>query len=83
VTLVDDDDVIQTFTADWADNAFDAHYSNTITETLAIRCIPVSQQIARDGVPGKGFGDLTSEPSLRWTLGDLEVNDPSSMVIKA
>src|SRR6516165_7437929 len=60
----------------------DAHYSNTITETLAIRCIPVSQQIAQGGVPGKGFGDLTSEPSLHWTLGDLEVNDPSSMVIK-
>src|SRR5246127_3225292 len=34
------------------------------------------------GVPGKGFGDLTREPSLRWILGDLEVNDPSSMVIK-
>ena len=34
------------------------------------------------GVPGKGFGDLPSEPSLRWTLGDLEVTDPSSMVIE-
>jgi hypothetical protein len=56
--------------------------ADTILEANPIRGISVSQQIARRGVPRKGLGDLPREPDLGRVLGDLEMDDPSSMVIK-
>ncbi len=72
--LVKDDDVIQTFAADRADealdvgvlsrrprrgnNLFDAHHSNSIAKDRTIRCVAIPQQIAGRGVPGKGLGHL-------------------------
>ena len=74
VMLVKDDDVIQTFAADRADealdigvlpgrprrgnNLFDAHPPKAIAKGRTIGCVPVPQQIAGRGVPGKGLGDL-------------------------
>jgi hypothetical protein len=59
-----------------------SHRSDTILEPNTIRRISVSYQIARCGVPGKGLGDLPREPGLGRVLGDLEMDDPSSMVTK-
>src|SRR6202023_1114344 len=44
------------------------------------RRVTVAQQVARHGLPGKGLGHLAREPGLRRILGDVEVNDPSSIM---
>jgi hypothetical protein len=96
VTLTEDHDVIETFTADRADDALnvdvllrrlrccddllDRHRVDTIAEGLTIRRIAVSQQKARCGVPGKGLGDLARQPDLCRVLGDIEVDDVSSLM---
>ena len=69
VTLIEDDDVIETFAADRADNALhigvlsrgswrgndllNTHCLDTVTEGLAVGRISVSQQKARRSVPGR------------------------------
>jgi hypothetical protein len=96
VTLVEDDDVIETFAADRADDAFDVgilpwrsrrgddlldrHRLDTIAEGLPIRSVAVSQQKARRGVPGESLGDLASHPDLCRILGDIEMDDFSSLM---
>ena len=96
VTLIEDDDVIETFTADRADDALDIgvlprrsrcrddlldrHRLDTIAEGLTIRRIAVSQQKARCGVPGKGLGDLARQPDLCRVLRDIEMDDCSSLM---
>src|SRR3977135_1050097 len=80
VTLIEDDDVIETFAADRADDALDIgilpwrsrrgddlldrHRLDTIAEGLPIRSVSISQQKARRGVPGEGLGDLARQPAL-------------------
>src|SRR5450631_1671902 len=80
VTLVEDDDVIETFAADRADDALDVgilpwrsrrgddlldrHRLDTIAEGLPIRSVSVSQQKARRGVPREGLSDLARQPTL-------------------
>src|SRR5712691_1521860 len=95
VTLVEDDNVIQTFAADRtdetldvrvlpggprsSDDLLDAHRPHTIAESGTIRFVPVSKQIARRSIPGKGLGHLAGKPVLRGILSDIEVNDPSAV----
>src|SRR5213080_4955729 len=95
VTVAQDDDVIQAFTANRTNQSLDiwvlpgrsrgsddlrnAHRANAITECRAIRFVPVPQQIARCSVPGKGLGHLAGKPALRGIWGDFEVNDPSAI----
>src|SRR5262245_35940502 len=95
VSLAQDDDVIQAFTADrtdetldvgvlpWrsrgSDNLRDAHCANAITERRAIRFVPVPQQIARSSVPRQLRGHLAGKPALRGIWSDCEVNDPSTI----
>ena len=85
VTLIEDDNVIETFAADRADDALhigvlprgswcgddllNTHRLDTVTEGLAIGSIPVSQQKARRGVPGEGLGHLAREPDLGSDFG--------------
>ena len=59
-----------------------SHRPGTIWEANTIRCISVSQQIARCGVPRKGLGDLPRVPGLGQVLGDLEMDNSSSVVTK-
>jgi hypothetical protein len=59
---------------------FNTHRVNSIAEARTIRRVTVAQQIARRGVPGKGLGHLAREPGLRRILGEVEVNDPSSIM---
>jgi hypothetical protein len=98
VTLVEDDDVIETFAADRADDALDVgilpwrsrrsddlldrHRLDTIAEGLPIRSVSVSQQKARRGVPGEGLGDLARQPGLCGIWSDLEMDNFSSLMAK-
>ena len=85
VSLAQDDDMIQAFTADRTDQSLgiwvlpgrsrggddlrDAHRANAIAKRRAIRFVPVPQQIARCSVPRKGLGDLARKPVLRRIWG--------------
>src|SRR6266702_8374984 len=96
MALVEDDDVIQTFSTDRTDKTLsvrvlprrsrrsddlrDAHRANAMTECRAIRFVSVPQQIARCGVPRKGLGNLAEKPDLPGIWGDFEVNNPSAIV---
>ena len=96
VTLIEDDDVIETFAPDRTDDAFhisvlpwrsrrcdgflDRHRPNTISEGLTARRIAVSQQKARRRIPGEGLGDLARQPDLCWVLGDFEMDDFSPLM---
>ena len=82
VTLAEDNDVIQAFTADrtdqsldiwvlpWrsrgSDNLRDAHCANAITERRGHTLCP-------------GLGHLAGKPALRGIWGDFEVSDPSAI----
>ena len=74
VTLTEDNDVIEAFAADRADDALDigvlprrsrrgdnlldSHRFEAIAEDLTVRCVAIAQQKARRGIPGEGLGDL-------------------------
>ena len=95
MALVEDDDVIQTFTADrtdetlsvrvlprrsWRGDDFrDAHRSNAMAESRTIRFVAVSQQITGCGVPRKGLGHLARKPILRGIWRDREVDYTSAI----
>jgi len=94
--LAQDQDMVQAFAADRADDALDigilprrsrcsddlldSHRLDTITEGLTIRRVAVSQQEARCGVPREGFGDLARQPDLCRVLRDIEMDDCSSLM---
>src|SRR5229473_414463 len=95
MTLAEDDDVIQTFSADRTDKTLsvrvlprrsrrsddlhDPHRSNAMTECRTIGFVPVPQQIARCSVPRKGLGHLARKPILRGIWPDRKVDDPSAI----
>jgi hypothetical protein len=96
VTFIEDDDVIETFAADRAvdalhisvlprrsrcsDDLVYRHRQDMIAEGLPICSVAVSQQKARCGVPGEGFGDLAGQPALCRVLADIEMDDFSSLI---
>src|SRR6516164_7157842 len=98
MTLVEDDDMIQTFTADRSDEAFDkwilpgrprssndlldAHTLNPATESRTVRRVSISQQKPRCGVPGKGISNLLGKPTLRGIFGHAEMNDFSAVMVE-
>src|SRR5258708_30801061 len=79
MALVEDDDVIQAFSADRTDETLsvrvlpgrsrrgddlrDPHRSNAMTKCRTIGFVSVPQQIARCSVPRKGLGHLTESQS--------------------
>ena len=96
MTLIEDDDVVETLATDRANDALDIgvlpgrpwcsddlldiHRLDAIAKVLTIRCIPIPQQIAGCGLPREGLGHLACKPILRGVFGDLEVNDPSTVM---
>jgi len=96
VLLIEDDDVIETFAADRANDAFnigvlpwrsrrgddllDGHRLDTIAEGGPIGCVAVAQQKGRRGVPWEGLSDLARKPALCRVWGDIEMEDGSSLV---
>src|SRR5258708_29635335 len=97
MTLAENDDVIQTFSADRTDKTLsvrvlprrsrrsddlrDPHRSNAMTQCRTIGFVSVPQQIARCSVPGKGLGHLARKPVLRGIWRDLKVDNPSAIKI--
>jgi hypothetical protein len=95
MALVEDDDVIQAFSADRTDETLsvrvlpgrsrrsndlrEPHRSNAMTKCRTIGFVSVPPQIARCGVPRKGLGHLTRKPALRWIWCDRKVDDPSAI----
>jgi hypothetical protein len=53
-----------------------------MAEGRTIRFVPISQQIARCGILGKGLGHLAREPVLRGIWSDLEMNNPSAVEVE-
>ena len=96
VPLVEDDCIVQTVSADRADDALDVcilpwgprcrddllktHNPDALTESVTIRRVPVPQEVARSGVPRKGFSYLVGKPNLCRMSGNPEMGDPSAVV---
>src|SRR6266481_9492257 len=96
VPLVEEDCVIQTFSADRADDALDVcilprgsrccddllktHNLDALTESVTIRIVPVPQEVARGSVPRKGLGYLEGKPYLCRMPGDLEMSNLPAVV---
>src|SRR3954469_8350169 len=95
MALVEDDDVIQAFSADRTDETLSVrvlpgrsrrsddlrgpHRSNAMTKCRTVGFVPVPQQIARCGVPRKGLGHLARKPILRGIWRNRKVDDPSAI----
>jgi len=88
VALVENDDVIQTISADTANNSFhirilpgasrcrdylfNEEAPHAAAESLTIDGIAIPKQIARCGIPRKGLDHLLSHPLDRRVLRDIE-----------
>ncbi len=88
--------MIQTLTAYRADDTFDvgslpgrswsgeyflnAQSADLIREVVSVDSIAIAQQVARRGVPRKGFAKLLGRPFRRGVSGDIEMNDPPSVM---
>src|SRR5882757_5836156 len=95
MALIEDDDVVQAFSADRTDETLsvrvlagrsrrsddlrDPHRSNAMTKCRTIGFVSVPQKIARCGVPRKGLGHLTRKPILRGIWRDRKVDDSSAI----
>src|SRR5215471_14620498 len=95
-SLVEHDQVIQALAADCADDPldvstlprgtrrrqhlFDAHRPHLLHELLAKDPIAIAQQVARRGVPRKGFSHLLRRPFRRGMCGDCKVQDAPPLV---
>ena len=96
VRLAEDDDVIETFSPDRADDALDqrilprrtrrddhlldSHVLEALLEVESIDAITISDQVLRSVVKGEGFDDLLSGPCRGRMCGDVEVNHLAPIV---
>ena len=97
MTLVEDDDVIETLATDGTDETLDVgrlsrrSWSNELfrdteavqsaLESFTINGIAVAQQITGSGVEGEGFDDLLRSPLGGWVSSDIEVDDLASLML--
>jgi hypothetical protein len=96
VLLVEDNNVIETFSADRTDDALgvcilpsgprcrddllNSHNPDALTESRTIRSVPVPQEVARGSVPRKGFSYLVGKPNLCRMPCYLEMNNLPAVV---
>ena len=96
MALVQDDHVVQAFAADaanepfhvgilpWAlggdDDLFDPHVPHPLPNVRPVETITVAQEIPRGLVPREGLNDLLRRPLGRGMLGDVEVDDATSVM---
>ena len=96
--LVEDHHVVQTFTPNGSDGAFDIRilprgpwcnqnlrdFENigAPREVMAIDSVVVTDQVPRCRVPGKRLDELSSGPCSRRMFGDVEVNDAPPVMSK-
>src|SRR5260370_29091881 len=95
-SFVEYDDVVQALAANRSDHPFhistlpwrarrgqhlfDPHGVDLMREVMPKDPIAIPQQIARRGVPGKGFPQLLYSPFRCWTSGHGEVENPPAVV---
>jgi len=53
---------------------------DAVLEDVAIDSVPVSEQVFRRGVPGKGLEDLQSSPLGGGIGGDIEIQDSPAVM---
>ncbi len=91
MVLVEHHNVVQAFTTNGSDHAFDIRIlprrtwcnenlldresMDATREVSAVDTVVVTDQIAGDRVPGKRFDELSSGPFGRGMLGDVEVSE--------
>ena len=96
MTLIEDDDVIEAFAADRANDALDIgilprrarrsddlvdrHRLEAIAEDWTIRCVAIPQQMSGCCVPRERLDDLSGQPDLCRVLCDIEMDNFSSLV---
>src|SRR5262245_51032086 len=96
VALAQDEDMVETLSADRADQAFgkrilprasgsredflDLHAPHTLAEGVPVDRIAIAEEIGRGGIVGESVHDLLGGPSSRGMLGDVEVQDSTPMV---
>ena len=94
--LVYDNDVIEAFAADGADQALDIRslpgtsgsgedfgdmqVSDLSPEGVAIDAVTISEQVARSGVPWEYLRDLRCRPLGSRMLGHVEMNDTPALM---
>ena len=98
MSLVENDHAIETFSSDGSDKAlhvralpwaswrdqdiFYSHSLDPIPEDIAVDAVPVSEQVFRRCLPGKGLDDLLRGPLGSWIGGDIEIQDSPAVVAK-
>lgn len=91
LSIVQSDDMVQTFPSDRADHTFDVtilprrsrggrhlsdrHRCDVITESPAVGAVPISNEKPRSRVPWKGLGHLSGRPFGCRVGGDAEMHD--------
>ena len=94
--FVYDDDVIETFAADRADQAFDirslpgtsgssedfgdVQIVDLSVEGVAISAVTVTEEVAWSGVPRERLGELGWRPLGSRMLGNVEMNDAPALM---
>ena len=98
VPLVEDDEVIQTFSSDRANNSFskgvlpsrsrsdeyfiDVHGFHPVDEHLPVDLVPIADRVFWLAVVRKRCGDLVSRPASCWMTRDVEMDDVPPVVSK-
>ena len=98
VGFVEHDDMVDTLSADTADQAFnvrilpwrswrrddffDAHVHDALAEVNAVDPVAVSEQEARRFVIRKGLDNLLACPTGSWMGRDVEMNDATAIMPK-
>src|SRR6266403_3514376 len=96
MSLMQDDHVVQAFAADapnqpfdvWIlprtprgdDHLFDLHVLHPLPKRSAVDVVPIPQEIPWRLMPRKGFHNLLCGPRGGGMFGDMNVDDPSSLV---
>jgi hypothetical protein len=96
MAFVQDDHVVQAFTPNTPNqpldirilprtpggdyDLFDPHMLYPLPKGSAIDAVPIAQEIPRGLVPREGLNDLLGGPRGRGMLGDVEVDDVTSIV---
>src|SRR2546428_1944240 len=96
MTLIEDDDVVQAFTADRADQAFgegilpggawgdedlvDSHVRDSASEVVTIDRVPIAEHIFGRRFIGKSVEHLASRPHGGWVGGDVDMDEVAAIV---
>ena len=96
VVFVEDNDVIRTFSTNGTDDTFnvwilprrarcrqhlfDSESPDGTDQVVSIDAVAIPNRVARGGVPGESLAELLSCPRSSRMLGDVEVQDASSVM---